>query len=109
MDHLSYKEIIRWPIVSGAEVDERRPSSYEIRCGDRYAREATANPKAVRSRLERRGRRETDRQNEEGSCRLPGPKQDRILRPVFRMPELHSQSQRQSGLQRPTSSSRVEP
>lgn len=61
MDRLSYKEIIRWPIVDRAEVDERRPSSCEIRCRDLYAREATANPKAVRSGLEGRGRRETDR------------------------------------------------
>ena len=61
MDRLSYKEIIRWPIAAGAEVDERRPPSREIRRRDRYAREATANPKAVRSGFEGRGRRETDR------------------------------------------------
>lgn len=109
MDHLSYKEIIRWPIAAGAEVDERRPPSREIRRRGRYARETTANPKAVRSRLERRGRRKTDRQNEEGSGRLPSPKQDRILRPVFRMPQLHPKSQGKSGLQRPASSSCIDP
>ncbi len=109
MDHLSDKEIIRWPNGDGGEVDERRPSSYKIRRRDRYARETTANTKTVCPRLERRGRRETDRQNEERSGRLPSPEQDSILRPVLRMPKLHPQSQRKSGLQRPASSSRIDP
>src|SRR5437667_4341162 len=108
MDQISNKEIIRSLRVAPKQLDERRPPSSEVRSSDLCAGEANAHPKTVRAGPEGRGWRETDRQNEKGGGRLPGSEQDRILRPMFRVSKLHSQSQGKSGLQRPASPVRVE-